>query len=123
MQISIGSISCSRARRDPSLYSDLSDLAVARSLARAAAGRVQLGIGLALELLVQDAGCCAISSGPYATKLCEQKFNLLRTSYPNWGYSRHSPRNSGSASARRVCDRFAQKFATGARMVVSASEV
>lgn len=47
------------------------------------------------------------------------KSSLLRTSYPNCGYSKHIDLNSSSASARRVCDLVAQKFATGARIAMS----
>lgn len=55
------------------------DVAVARTLASAARGRMQLGIGLALEFLVEHAGyqCCQL---PDTFPLQQRRQDLLRTS-------------------------------------------
>src|SRR3569833_1849786 len=89
--------------------------AVSRPLARTGRPRVHLVVSLALELLVQDTSC-GWSEG---TGMSTGAGHVLRSSYPNSGYSRQSERNSSSASARRVWLRVAQKCATGSRIVTS----
>jgi len=77
---------------------------------------VHLLVALPLELVVEDTRFSAL-----ATVILHKprKGDILRTSYPNWGYSKHSDLNSSSASARSVCERVAQKLAIGARTVLS----
>jgi hypothetical protein len=77
---------------------------------------VHLVVLFSLELLVENTGCSTVS---FELRVYISIVNLLRTSYPNCGYSKHIERNSSSASERRVWDLVAQKLATGARIAVS----
>lgn len=112
-----------------------STAAVSGAFPAASCRRVHLLLALLLELVVQHTSCSTMLA-LHAPLICAQcsalgqnrslfsrRGNLLRTSYPNWGYSRHSALNSASASERSVCDRVAQKLAMGARTVVSSVPV
>lgn len=91
---------------------------MSRAFPAAACGRVHLVVALSLELVVQDASWYLSALGASFKQV-----DLLRTSYPNWGCSKHRALNSSSASARRVWERVAQKLAMGARTVVSSVSV
>jgi hypothetical protein len=88
---------------------------------------MHLFVALSLELVVQDTGCAGGLAFQRETTRAEAPISrskhILRISKPNWGNSRHNALNSSSASDRSMCDRVAQKLATGARMVVSSGAV